>query len=311
MFKPYGIYSAMLTPFKEDGNINEPVLRKMVDFMIAKGLHGIFPVSTSGEFTHMSFDQAVEVMEIVIDQNAGRVKITPGVSSTCAENSIKLAQKAKELGCDGVVICPPYFYTISDEDIEKHIETVADAVDIPVILYSIPLFAPPISRDVATRLCKKPNIVGMKDSSGSMVEALHYMDMANAEGADINFLVGREDMLAPALMMGAKGCMSACAHILPEIIVGIWDAYHANDWEKAKRLQFAILPLIRVMFSVPFPAGFKFALEVRGFEMGPLKQPFGTSSTKQLSAAKDDIRSQISSLLKLIVAEGLDKETHA
>ncbi len=307
MFKPYGIYSAMLTPFKEDGNVNQQVLKKMVDFMIAKGLHGIFPVSTSGEFPHMSFEQAVEVMEIVVEQNAGRVKITPGVSSTCAENSIRLAYKAKELGCDGVVICPPYFYTISDENIEKHIETVAAAVDIPVILYSIPLFAPPISRDVVKRLSKKPNIVAMKDSSGSMVEALHYMDMVRNEGSDINFLVGREDILAPALMMGAKGCMTACAHIVPEIMVGIWDAYHGNDWEKAKRLQFAILPIIRAMFSAPFPAGFKFALEMRGFEMGPLKQPLGASSEKLLSEAEDEIRAHMSVLLKLIETERLDK----
>ncbi len=307
MFKPYGIYSAMLTPFNNDGNVNELVLRRMIDFMIEKGLHGIFPVSTSGEFPHMSFEQSVEVMEIVMDQANGRVKVTPGVSSTCAENSIKLAQKAKQIGCDGVVICPPYFYTISQANIEKHIEAVADAVDIPVILYNIPLFATPISNDVVERLSLKSNVVAMKDSSGSMVELLHYMDKARLAGSDINFLVGREDMLLPALMMGAKGCMTACAHIFPEIMVGIWDAYHANDLEKAKRLQLALLPIIRTMFAAPFPGGFKAALEIRGFEMGPLKQPFAASELRALNDIKAKIKTLIRDLLDVIAKEGLDK----
>lgn len=307
MFKPIGIYSAMLTPFNADGSINELVLRRMVDFMIEKGLHGIFPVSTSGEFPHMSFEQSVEIMEIVMNQAHGRVKVTPGVGSTCAENSIKLAQKAKEIGCDGVVICPPYYYTISQANIEKHFQLVADAVDIPIILYNIPLFATPISSDVVQRLAQKPNIVALKDSSGSMVELLHYMDKVNRVGADINIFTGREDMLFPALVMGAKGCMTACGNIFPEIMVGIWDAFHANEWEKAKRLQMALLPIIRAMFEAPFPVGFKAALEARGFEMGPLKQPLAASELCAVNGIKDQIKKLTHDLLDLIAKEGLDK----
>ncbi|HWR45692.1 dihydrodipicolinate synthase family protein [Sporomusa sp.] len=308
MFKPAGVYSAMLTPFKADGNINEDVLRRMVDFMIAKGLHGLFPVSSVGEFAHISLEQCFQCMEIVVDQAKGRVAITPGVSSTCAENSIKLAQKAEKLGCQGVVICPPYYYPISQENMERHFELVADSINIPVILYNIPLFATPISNDVVKRLSRRDNIVGMKDSSGSMVELMHYMDKVRLTGSDMNFLVGREEILAPALTVGASGCMTASSGIIPEIMVGIWDAYHAGDYAKANRIQIAMLPFIRAMFAAPFPIGFKAALEMRGFDMGPHKQPLSAAEEFNLSGVKARIKNILQGLLEFIQKEGLDKE---
>ena len=307
MFKPSGVYSAMLTPFKADGNVNEQVLRHMVDFMIAKGLHGLFPVSSVGEFAHMSQAQSMEIMEIVVDQAKGRVNVTPGVSSTCAENSVKLARKAEELGCQGVVICPPYYYSISQENIERHFEIVADSINIPVILYNIPLFATPISNDVVKRLSRRENIVGMKDSGGSMVEFMHYMDKARLAGSTMSFMTGREDMLAPALTVGASGCMTGCSGIIPEFMVGIWDAHQAGDYVKANRLQFAILPLIRAMFAAPFPHGFKAAMEMRGFDMGPPKQPLSVAEQVQLTGIKARIKSSLQGLLGLVEKEKLDK----
>ena len=113
MFKPEGVYVAMLTPFDEDGAINEGELRRIVDFQIEGGVHGLFPISSAGEFIHMSREEKVRMMEILVDQNKGRVKITPGVGSSLPAESIFLAKKAKELGCDGVVVAPPYFYPLS------------------------------------------------------------------------------------------------------------------------------------------------------------------------------------------------------
>ena len=308
MYKPSGVYAAMLTPFKADGDINETVLRRMVDFMIAKGLHGLFPVSSVGEFAHMTFEQCCRFMEIVVDQNKGRVAITPGVSSTCVENSIKLVKKAEELGCDGVVICPPYYYSVGQETMEKHFELIADSTYLPIILYNIPLFATPISNDVVKRLAKRDNIVGMKDSSGSMVELMHYIDKVRRTGSDMNFLVGREEILAPALTVGAGGCITASSGIIPEIMVGIWDAYQAGDYVKANRIQVAMLPFIRAMFASPFPVGFKAAMEIRGFEMGPLKQPLSVAEECNLSEIKARIKNLLQGLLETIQKEGLDKE---
>lgn len=162
MFKPEGIYVAMMTPF-EDGRVNEAVVRQMVDFMVEKGVNGIFPISTVGEFIHLDFEEKVHLMQIVHDQAGGRVPVTPGIASTRPKDSILLAQKAQEIGCEAVVIAPPYYYPISQDNMERHFEMICDAVDLPVILYNIPLFATPISYDVVKRLARKKNVVAMKD----------------------------------------------------------------------------------------------------------------------------------------------------
>jgi len=190
---------------------------------------------------------------------------------------------------------------------EKHFELVADSTTLPVILYNIPLFATPISGDVVERLSRRANVVGMKDSSGNMVELMHYMDKVRRTGSAMNFLVGREEILAPALTVGACGCMTASAGIIPEIMVGIWDAYQAGDYEKANRIQRAMLPLIRAMFAAPFPVGFKTALEMRGFAMGPCKQPLASNEQENLRAVKVKIEAVLNELLAFIQREGLDK----
>ena len=288
MFKPEGIYVAMMTPF-EDGNIKEAVVCQMVDFVIEKGVHGIFPISSVGEFIHLDFEEKVYLMQIVHDQARGRVPVTPGIASTRPKDCIRLAQKAQEIGCEAVVVAPPYYYPISQDNMERHFEMISDAIDLPIILYNIPLFAPPISYDVVKRLSRRKNIVAMKDSSGSMVDLLHYMDKIRLIGEDLSILIGREDILFPALMVGAKGCMTATAGILPEIMVGIYNAWGKGDYDKARELQFSILLLIRAMFSVPFPLGFKTALEVRGFNMGAPQQPLSDAETFRFLGTKSRI----------------------
>jgi 4-hydroxy-tetrahydrodipicolinate synthase len=302
MFKPEGIYVAMLTPFTEDGAINEEELRRIVEFQITAGVHGLFLISSVGESIHMSQEEKMRMMEIVVGQNRGRVRVTPGVGSSHPAESISLAQKANELGCDGVVVAPPYFYQLSQENIEKYFETIADAVDIPIILYNIPLFTQPLSYDVVKRLARRDNVVGMKDSSGSMVDFLHFMDKIQIIGEDVNILTGREETLFPCLMVGGKGCMTATSGILPEIMIGIYDAWKAGEYEKAKELQFSILLAVRAMFSLPFPLGFKVAMEMRGFAMGPPKQPLSDAERFKFNTMKTRIEKIMNATL-----EGLPK----
>jgi 4-hydroxy-tetrahydrodipicolinate synthase len=297
MFKPEGIYVAMMTPF-EEGRVNEAVVREMVDFMVEKGVNGIFPISSVGEFIHLDFEEKVRLMQIVHDQAKGRVAVTPGIASTRPKDCIQLAQKAQEIGCEAVVIAPPYYYPISQDNMERHFEMICDAVDLPVILYNIPLFATPISYDVVKRLARKKNVVAMKDSSGSMVDLLHYMDKIRLIGEDLSILVGREDILFPALMMGAKGCMTATSGIVPEAMVGIYRAWKEGDYDRARELQFSILLLIRAMFAAPFPMGFKAALEVRGFKMGPPQQPLSDAEYFKFAGTKSRIEKVMVPILK-------------
>jgi 4-hydroxy-tetrahydrodipicolinate synthase len=298
MFKPEGVYVAMLTPFSADGSVNEPELRRMVDFLIQAGVHGLFPISSVGEFIHLTREEKVRMMEIVVDQNRGRTRVTPGVGSSHPSESIRLAEKAKRLGCDGIVIAPPYYYPLSQEMVEKYYETIIDAVDIPVILYNIPLFTQPLSYDVVERLSRRKQVVGMKDSSGSMVDFMHFMDKIRLAKEELNCLTGREETLFACLMVGGKGCMTATAGILPEIMVGIHNAWKEGHYDRARELQFSILPAVRAMFALPFPLGFKVALETRGFEMGPPKQPLSDAEQRKYETVKAGIKEIMKPLLK-------------
>jgi 4-hydroxy-tetrahydrodipicolinate synthase len=274
MYKPEGVCVAMLTPFREDGAIDEGEVRKIVDFQIEAGVDGLFPVSSVGEFIHMSREEKIRLMEIVHDQARGRVAVTPGVASSHPAESIYLAKAAKEMGCDAVVVAPPHFFPLSQDMVERYFETIIDSVDIPVILYNIPLFTQPLGYDLVKRLSRRENVVGMKDSSGSMVDFLHFMDKVKIVGEEMNFLTGREETFLACLSMGGKGCMTATSGILPEIMVDIYEAFNSGDFKAAREHQFSILLPVRAMFSLPFPMGFKTAMEARGFRMGPPRQPF-------------------------------------
>ena len=289
MFKPEGVYVAMITPFKEDGSLNDGEMRKIVDFQIEKGVDGLFPVSTCGEYIHMTREEKVQLMEVVYDQARGRVPVTPGIGGSHSAESIYLAEKAKEIGCNAVVIPAPHVIPLSQDMIETYYETIIDAVDIPVILYNIPMFTQPLSYDVVKRLSRRKNVVGMKDSSGSMVDFLHFMDKIRLVGEDMNMLTGREEMFFPCLTMGAKGCMTAVSGILPEIMVDIFEAWKAGDYEAAREHQFSFLFAIRGMVALPFPMGFKAAMETRGFKMGPPKQPFSDAEQFKFKTMKSRI----------------------
>lgn len=301
MFRPQGVYVAMMTPFLEDGSLDEDTLRKLVDFLIERGVDGLFPVSSVGESPHLTPQERVRIMEIVAQQANGRVPVTPGVGTTHPAHSISLAMEAQRVGCQAVVVAPPYFYRLSEQMVERYFETIVDGVDLSVILYNIPLFTQPISPQVVGRLSLRQNVVGLKESSGSMVDFLHFMDEVNSVGGQISFMTGREDMFLPALAMGARGCMVATACALPEAMVAIYRAWEENQWEKARRLQMALIPFIRTCFSLPFPVGFKLAMECRGFAMGPPKQPLPASE----EAHRERLRSRIQKLISSIL-DGLE-----
>ncbi len=297
-FKPKGVYPAMVTPFDNEGKINEEQLRKYVSWLIEKGISGLFPLGSVGEFVHMSFDEKVKLMEIVVDEAAGRVPVVPGTAESCAAKCIELTKAAKEIGCHSVVVAPPYYYPASQEIIEEHYTQLAKALpDFPIVLYNIPLFAQPISYDVIKRLSRMDNIVGMKDSSGSMVDLLHFMDKIKIAGEDLNILIGREEMFLTGLMAGAKGTMSATVGIVPEIMVGIYEAWQKKEYEKAQELQMSVLNLIRAMFVLPFPIGFKAALDVRGFDMGKPKQPLSPADQYNYSMVKSRIHKILDQML--------------
>jgi 4-hydroxy-tetrahydrodipicolinate synthase len=299
LIKPEGVYPAMVTPFDEKGTVNEKQLRKYVSWLIDNGVNGLFPLGSVGEFVHLSFEEKVRVMEVVVDEARGRVPVIPGAAGSCVTTCIELTKEAKSIGCQSVVVPPPYYFPSSQETIEEHFRQLAKAVpDFPIILYNIPLFAQPIGYDVVMRLSKVDNVVGMKDSSGSMVDLMHFMDKIKTAGEELNILIGREEMFFAGLMVGATGTMSATAGVIPEIMVDIYDAWSQKKYERARKLQLLILNLVRAMFALPFPTGFKVALNLRGFSMGNPKQPLSLADQHNLTMINNKIHRILNQILE-------------
>lgn len=303
MFRPQGVYVAMMTPFREDGTVDEEVLRDITEFLIEKGVHGLFPVSSVGEGVHLLHEEKILVMKAVAEEAKGRVPVTPGVGTTNPAYSLVLAAKARELGCQAAVVAPPYFYPISEAMVEAYFHRIVRGSPIPIIVYNIPLFTQPISATTLGRLSLDPNVVALKESSGSMVQFLHFIDEVRKTGGDIAFLAGREDMFFPALVMGAEGCMVATAGFLPEVILAIYRSWQQGKWERAKRLQMEVVSIVRLCFSVAFPIGFKLAMECRGFKMGPPKQPVSESESKKLEELKEALKVRLGEVLAQVREE--------
>lgn len=301
MFKLSGIYPAMLTPLHDDGTVNEAELRRLVDFYIDRGLNGLFPVGSVGEGVHLSHSERLRCMSIVASQAAGRVPVTPGVPGSHPQACLELVREAAALGCQAVVVTPPYFYRPDARVVEQFFRTIADQSPLPVILYNIPLFTQPLPYELVARLAEHPNVAGMKDSSGSMVDFLHFQDCIRLRGADIPLLTGREDMVLPALLMGGKGSMNATAAVMPELMSAIWQHLQAGETDEALRLQRALLAPIRLMFP-GLPNGFKLALQLRGFDMGRPLLPLDAAGEIALTDLRAPLVHALSEALDLVNA---------
>lgn len=298
MHIPEGTIVAMLTPFDQEGRVNEIEVRKLVNFLIDKEVDGIFPVSSCGEYVHLSMEERKYLIDIVVDEAKGRVDIIPGTGATCYHKSIELASYAKEKGCSAVVLHGPYFFKNTEEVVEGHLRRVAESVDIPIFLYNIPFFANEVTPKIAERLASMPNVVGIKDSSGNMVNVMNLIEMTRKVSPGFKVLVGAEEIMLPALLMGGRGCMTATAGILPEFMVGIWNSFKDKNFNLAYNLQFSILPLIREMKSVNFPQGFKEALSLRGINMGPPKMAYPDDTLAKIADLKTRLEMEMRDLLE-------------
>ncbi len=298
MFVPSGVNSAMITPFTREGKVNEQVARDYVEFMINNGINGLFPVSSIGEFIHLSQEEAERLTEVVIEQAAGRVPVFPGVSAASTDIAVTRAKTAEKLGCQAVVVMPPYYSPVSQGLVLKHYQKIAAAINIGVIVYNIPQVTTPVSIDTFRELIKIRNIVALKDSSGDMKQILHCIDFAEEAGrTDFAVMTGWDDLLYPALCVGAKGCVSGVSGILPEIIVAIYQQFQAGNKNDALKLQRSLLPVLRTMGSLQFPAGYKLALESRGFDTGPLRQPVDEVDKYRYLTIRKTLESQMAELL--------------
>lgn len=269
-----GIIPPIVTPMNEDESINEQELRNQVNRQIEAGAHGIFPFGTNGEAYILSEEEKERVLAIVIEETNKRVPVYAGTGCISTKDTIRLSKKAQELGADVLSIITPSFAAASQEELYQHFKAVAEAVDMPIVLYNIPArTGNAISPATVKRLSKIKNIVGVKDSSGNFDNMLQYIEVTR-DREDFVVLSGNDSLILWNLMAGGSGGIAGCANVYPEVMVSIYENYKAGDIEKARQAQDSIRSF-RGCFKHGNPNTIvKAAVDMLGHPVGKCRAPF-------------------------------------
>lgn len=282
MLSVKGIIVPILTPMNEDESINESELRNQVNRLIKAGVHGIFPVGTNGEGYILSHDEKKMVLKVVVDEVDGRVPVYAGTGCISTKDTVEMSLFAEEVGVDALSIITPSFAKASQQELYEHYKTVANAVDLPIVLYNIPArTGNHLEAATVKRLSEIDNIIGVKDSSGDFNTMLGYIDAT--KGKDFAVLSGNDALILWNLLAGGAGSVSGCANVYPKTIAGIYESYIKNDLDQAKELQYKVYPL-RACFKYGNPnTVIKKAVQLLGFPVGNCRKPFDLISDEGIN----------------------------
>ncbi len=273
-----GIYTPHLVPLDDTGKINEPELRRYLTWLIDKGVHGLYPNGSTGEFTRFSPEERRRIAQIACEQAKGRVPVLAGAAEANVRETIKACEAYHQFGARAVAIVSPFYYKLSPESVYAYFREIAQNSPIDVTLYNIPMFASPIDVPTIRRLAEFPRIVGIKDSSGDLAFMMRMISAVRPMRPDFSFLTGWEAVLMPMLLMGADGGTNATSGIVPELTRKLYDLTMAREMDQARTLQMRLLELFDTMlYSADFPEGFRAAVELRGFRFGASRQPLSDS----------------------------------
>lgn len=285
-----GVFTPNLVPLDARGNINEAELRRYVDWLIDRGVHGLYPNGSTGEFTRFTPDERREIMRIVCDQCRGRVPVLAGAAEANVRETIRACETYHGFGATAVAIVSPFYYKLSPESVFAYFREIARNSPIDVTLYNIPMFASPIDVPTLRRLAEFPRVVGIKDSSGDVSQMGRMVNAIRPIRPDFTFLTGWDVVLVPMMLVGADGGTNATSGVVPELMRRLYDtARRGIDGEstalkEATTLQLRLIELFDAMlFSADFPEGFRAAVDLRGFDFGCGRQP--ATETQQLDRA--------------------------
>jgi dihydrodipicolinate synthase/N-acetylneuraminate lyase len=298
-----GIFTPNIVPLDTRGEINEPELRRYVDWLIARGVHGLYPNGSTGEFTRFTAEERRRIIEIMADQTAGRVPILAGAAEANTRETIRACEHYHSLGCRAVAIVSPFYYRLSADGVYAYFKEIADNTPIDVTLYNIPMFASPIDVPTVCRLAEEcERVVAIKDSSGDLPHMMRMIAAVRPLRPNFSFLTGWDAALMPMLLIGCDGGTNATSGVVPEITRKLFDLTLSRRLDEARDLQYRLLKLFDAMlFSSEFPEGFRAALKLRGFQPGSGRQPQSEVQQRQLTNLTLELQC-------LLAAEGFTNE---
>ncbi len=273
MFK--GSIVAIVTPFK-NGAVDEEKLRELVEFQITNGTDAIVPCGTTGEASTLDYDEHYRVIEIAIEQAKKRVPIIAGTGSNSTAEAIELTAHAKKMGADGALLVTPYYNKPSQEGLYRHFKKIAEEVALPQLLYNVPgRTSVNLLPETVARLAKVPNIVGIKEATGSLQQA---SEILAACGDDFDVLSGDDFITLPMMACGAKGVISVVANIMPKEVASLVDNFFAGKMEEARKLHLRLLKIANAMFIETNPVPVKTAVGLMGMASDEVRLPLAPMS---------------------------------
>ncbi len=264
-----GLTVALVTPFR-DGEVDEAALRKLVDFQVDAGTECVSPCGTTGESPTLSHDEHERVIAIVCEQAAGRIKVMAGTGSNSTTEAVRLTRRAQEAGADGALLVAPYYNKPMQEGFLSHYRAIAEAVDLPLVLYNIPgRTAKNMEPETICRLGEITNIVAVKESTGSMDQASQIL-----AGSNLTVLSGDDSLTLPLLALGGSGVVSVAGNIVPQDVRRLLAAWREGDIAGAQRAHHKLFPLCRDMLGLATnPIPLKAAMQLLGRDTGDVRSP--------------------------------------
>lgn len=274
MKKLFGIITAMTTPFDDKGNLDIQAIISQTDFLIDKGVHGLYPCGTTGEMYYMTVSERKLVAETVVKRAGGRAVVYIHVGAMAMAETIDLAEHAVSIGADGIGIVTPSYFSLNEKAIVKYYKSICDhlPVDFPVYVYVIPQLAHnDVSPETMQRIadvCK--NVVGVKYSYGDIRRIAEYRRINNG---NFSVVTGADDLLLPCLSLGCDGCVSGCAGPFPEAFIRVYDAYCDRNMELAYQYQLIATDIVQLLKAGADMSIFKNILTLRGVPGGHVRKP--------------------------------------
>ncbi|MDJ0785897.1 MAG: dihydrodipicolinate synthase family protein [Myxococcota bacterium] len=270
-----GIFCPNVVPLDAAGEIDEGGLRAYVDWLIDHGVHGLYPNGSTGEFTRFTADERRRIIEIVVEQAAGRVPVLAGAAEANVRETLRACEHYARVGADAVAIVSPYYYSVSPEGVWAYFDEIGRNTPIDVTLYNIPMFASPIDLPTIRRLAgEHARIRAIKDSSGDVPAMMAMIDAVRPERPDFSFMTGWDSCLLPMLLLGCDGGTNATSGVAPELTRKLFDLVQAGANEEARPVQARITQLFDTLFAeADFPEGFRLGVRARGVEVGPGRTP--------------------------------------
>ncbi len=277
---------ALVTPMNEDGSVNYEKLEEIIEFQIANSTDAIIICGTTGEASTLSNEEHLECIRFCCEVTKKRIPVIAGTGSNCTASAVYLSVEAERAGADGLLVVTPYYNKCTQNGLKAHFTQIAEAVNIPILLYNIPgRTGVKIMPETVISLCRDvKNIVGVKDATGDLSEVANVLALAKKEGVEVDLYSGNDDQIVPVVSLGGKGVISVLSNILPQETHDMVACFLEGDANRSRDLQLKYFDLIGALFCEVNPIPVKKAMNLMGMNVGSLRAPL--TEMEEANAAK-------------------------